>query len=101
MKAKLYSRKPTIVRAIQWTGYNWNDICDFVDIEGMHGDFEVGHQYSHQHMLVRIPQGKRMLTAKVGEYIVLDEDENYSVLSKDKFIARFMTFIPYPEDVIK
>jgi len=65
-----YRKKPVVIEAIKWNGANWNEICDFITLEDMHGRYEDGYEGSNEHMQVVIPTLEGDMIANIGDYII-------------------------------
>ena len=70
---KKYRKKPVMIEAVQWTGANWNEVCDFLGVPKngrgrMQGD----------EMLVDIETLEGTMTARQGDFIIKGiKDEFY------------------------
>lgn len=65
-RVRKYIKKPVEIEAIQWLGYNWNEVCDFltVPINGR-GQLENGAD-----MCVIIETLEGEMRATIGDYII-------------------------------
>lgn len=62
-----YRKKPVIIDAIQWTGHNWDDVCDFVPVP----EIAQGVEFSPpDEMHIRINTLEGEMTAKIGDFII-------------------------------
>lgn len=66
--AKAYRKKPVVIEAIQWLGYNWNAVCDFAP-DKVRGSYKDGSNRSED-MQVEIPTLEGVMTASIGDFII-------------------------------
>lgn len=62
-----FRKKPVVIEAVQWTGQNWADICDFMPVP------TVGRGEEHpsdEHMDIVISTLEGDMTANLGDWII-------------------------------
>ena len=62
---KKYRKKPVVIEAIQWTGKEWNEVCDFINVP-KNGSGRI----DGDEMLVDIKTLEGIMTARQGDYII-------------------------------
>lgn len=75
-----YVKKPTIVKAIQWTGDNYEEVTKFLDV------FDDRMVIRHANLeAVAIYDGDRRYICHKDEYIISDVDGDITILSSGEF----------------
>lgn len=72
-KVRKYVKKPVVVEAIQWNGYNWQDITSFcgdsVTFEEIH-QRQISDDVFTSNIFLHIKTLEGDMEAKVGDYII-------------------------------
>ena len=68
---KFYRKKPVVIQAIEWTGGNWNEVCEFLNVpENGHGDYKRNEFPDSHSMQVVIHTLEGDMKANIGDYII-------------------------------
>lgn len=59
-----FRKKPVVIEAVQWTGNNFKEICEFVKSESPHGELTT----RFRKLLIETLEGT--MTASVGDWII-------------------------------
>lgn len=80
---KRYIKKPTTIEAVRWTGYNFDEIQDFVGTENVQFRRETNPPRIH------IVTGYQALYLMVGDYIVKNSYGSFEAYTKGYFEETF------------
>jgi hypothetical protein len=65
-----YRKKPVVIEAIRWTGTNWDEVCEFLNVpQNGRGDVEtLKHDPSRMPVIIHTLEGD--MRAELGDYII-------------------------------
>jgi hypothetical protein len=84
-----FTKRPVTVEAMQWTGTNWNEICDFLGVpENGHGDEEtLRRDPSRMPVIIHTLEGD--MRAELGDWIIRGVKGEHYPCKPDIFEATY------------
>lgn len=81
-----YRKKPIVIEAIQWLGWNWGEVCKFIPVPSV----AVGAMDQVNNlMLVKIQTKEGTMSAQPGDYIIKGIQNEYYPVKPDIFEATY------------
>lgn len=75
-----YRKKPVVIEAMQWTGYNWREIDEFITDT---------HSTYPSEGVILIPTLEGIMRATVGDYIIKGISGEFYPCKSDIFIETY------------
>lgn len=77
-----YRKKPVVIEAIQWTGNNWNDVCQFIPVP----ETAIGEEFpADDHFNIYIDTLEGRMTCSTGDYIIKGVEGEFYPCKPDIF----------------
>lgn len=65
--ARKFRKRPVVIEAVQWTGYNFNEVTRFLTWIDYEADPEFAIWNSEEHQYIRVPEGHWIIKGVNGE----------------------------------
>lgn len=81
-----YRKKPVVIEACRWYGYNYFEICEFLNFEP---ERDASELYGEEPAALLIPTLEGTMIASIGDYIIKGVKEEFYPCKPDIFVETY------------